>query len=297
LDSAVKKAKVLLDVLRRTAMRRGAITRRQRRVQSDIASTIEAEGIPPDLAKRIAFQLVFKFDVSKLMDRTVWRAIGQLLEQEMARLREHVGLVDRQIVTVLPKLSAAEIEEFFEELQATDRRIARTILNASLQAADPLAAGRRYLAEYRGVVEQLEAIDPSVARTLANASFTAGTPRKKALEHFERFANLMKTFRNEGGLARTPAKVAFRARDPVKAAEGFISDYSAALVALLANGVETNLAKTLASSSRFRAHLQRTGTRETVPEPAGQSTLTSVEREVLGRLRKENDQLRMEVTR
>jgi hypothetical protein len=264
-------------------MRRGAITKRQRRLRSDIARTIEAQGIPPDLAKRIAFQLVFKFDAAKLADQAVWRAIGQFLEREMARLREQVGLVDRQIVTVLPKLSADQIQDFFEELQATDRRIARTMLNASLQAADPLAAGRRYLAEYRGVVEQLEAIDPSVARTLANASFTAGAPRKKAMEHFKRFANLMKKFRHEGGLARTPAKVAFRALDPVKAAEEFIDDYSAALVELLANGVETNLAKTLASSRRFRAHLQGTGTRETAPGAAGRSTATSAEREELGR--------------
>jgi hypothetical protein len=217
-------------------MRRGAITKRQRRIQSDIARAIEGQGIPPDLARRIAFQLVVKCDPAKLADQTVWRAIGELLEREMASLKEHVGLVDRQMVAVLPKLSADQIQDFFEELQATDRRIARTILNASLQAAEPLAAGRRYLAEYHGIVEQLEAIDPSVARTLANASFTAGAPRKKAMEHFTRFANLMKTLRNGSDLARTPAKVAFRAHDPAKAAEEFMGDYSAALVELLSCG-------------------------------------------------------------
>ncbi len=51
-------------------MRRGAITKRQRRIQSDIARTIEGQGIPPDLAKRIAFQLVLKFDAAKLADQT-----------------------------------------------------------------------------------------------------------------------------------------------------------------------------------------------------------------------------------
>jgi hypothetical protein len=57
LDSATSKAQPLLDVLRQTAMRRGAISKRQSRLKEDIASAIETQGIPPPLAHRIAFQL------------------------------------------------------------------------------------------------------------------------------------------------------------------------------------------------------------------------------------------------
>ena len=49
------------------------------------------------------------------------------------------------MVVALPKLSAKQIEDFFAELKASDASIARTILNAALDAADPLTTGRRYL--------------------------------------------------------------------------------------------------------------------------------------------------------
>ncbi len=175
MNFAAQKARTLLERLRRTAMRRGAISERQSQLKAEIAPEIEAQGIPAALAQRIALQLVFKCDVTELADRAVWRAVGQLLKREVARLRTHVGLADRQIVEVLPKLSACQVEDFLEEVRTTDRRIARTILNAAIEAAEPLSTGGRYLAEYRIVVEQLQAIDPRVARTLANATFTAST--------------------------------------------------------------------------------------------------------------------------
>ena len=204
-------------------MRRGAITRQQGRLKRDIAAAIKAQGVAAALSDRVAFQLVFKFDASELADRAVWAAIGQILLREAARLRERAGLADRQIVEVLPKLSASGVETFLAELRSTDRRIARTILNAALQAAEPLEAGRRYLSEYRRVAEQLQAIEPSVARTLANASFTASTPRRKAMEHFTQIAKV-----------------------------------SAAFATLAAHGVELQLARTLAGSSRFRGYLRHT---------------------------------------
>jgi hypothetical protein len=178
LTESARKAQSLLDRLRGSAMRRGAISRQQRRLKRDIAAAILG-------------------------------AIGQILSREVARLKVRVGLADRQIAEVLPKLSASGVEEFLEELRSTDRRIARTILNAALQAARPLATGRRYLAEYRGVAEQLQRIDPTVARTLANASFTASTPRRKAMEHFKHIAEVSAAFARlaehgvESHLART----------------------------------------------------------------------------------------------
>jgi hypothetical protein len=121
---------------------------------------------------------------------------------------------------VLPKLSAGDVEAFLVDLQASDRRIARTIFNAAVESAEPLVTGRRYLLGYRDVAERLRALDPSVARTLANASFTASTPRRKAVEHFKQ-----------------------------------ISAVSAAF-ARLASGAESQLARTLARASRFRGHLR-----------------------------------------
>ena len=53
-------------------------------------------------------------------------------------MRNRIGLVDRQIITVLPKLSAGQVERFLEELREADTQIARTILNAAIDAADPL---------------------------------------------------------------------------------------------------------------------------------------------------------------
>jgi hypothetical protein len=70
-------------------------------------------------------------------DRRTWRAFGELLRRDVERLKNHVGLVERQIVVALPKLSAEQIEDLLEHLRAEDPTIARTILNTALDAADP----------------------------------------------------------------------------------------------------------------------------------------------------------------
>jgi hypothetical protein len=218
---ADQQARQLLERMRRTAMRRGAISRPLVRLRKNVAAAINAEGIAAALSNRVALQLVYKFDASELGDRAVWAAIGRTLLDEVEILRRHVGLVDRQLTEALPKLSARDLEAFLEELRATDRRIARTILNAALQASDPLAAGRRYLSEYLGVARHVQAIDPSMARTLANASFTASTPRRKAMEHLEHIAAL-----------------------------------GSAFARLATLGLESGVAETLAGSSRFRGYLR-----------------------------------------
>jgi len=56
-----------------------------------------------------------------------------------------LGLVERQIVVGLPKLSAKQIEALLDELRRKDPDIARTILNVSPDAAEPIAAAERYL--------------------------------------------------------------------------------------------------------------------------------------------------------
>lgn len=181
------------------------------------------------------------------------REVGKLLRQETEQLKTRLGLVDRQIIVALPKLSADQIEAFLEELQDADPKIARTILNVSLDAAEPLRAGRRYLAEFHRVADQLKTIDPGIARTLANATFMARVPRKKAMDHFKHFADLVVRFQDDVGFARTVARAAFRAPNPIKAARRFVADYDAVVAELASNGVESQVARSVAGIASLGA--------------------------------------------
>jgi hypothetical protein len=239
--------------MRQTPMRRGALSEQKIERRADISAALEAQDLPAELAQRVAFQFVFKFHEDELGDVAVWRAAGQILRQEMARLQHHLGLGDRQIVRVLPKLSARQVEEFLDEIVAADRRIARTIFDAAIEAAHPVATGRRYLTEYQAVAQELHSINPSVARTLANVCFKAGAPRRKAMQHFREFARLLKRFEDNVDFARMLAKAAFRAPDPFKAAEEIIAGYQTVVAGLTQTGVDPHIARTLASSSRFRS--------------------------------------------
>jgi hypothetical protein len=228
-------------------------TERKRILREGIAWAIQQEGVPQRLAARIAFQLLVKFDSKDLGGVSTWRGIGQVLRGEIAALQTRLGLVERQVVVALPKLSAKQIEDFFAELKASDASIAHTILNAALDAADPLTTGRRYLVEFHAVVKQLQRLDPGIARTFANATFMAHAPRTKAMAHFERFAHLMMRFRRDVSFVRTVARASFRAPDPIKAAEGFIADYDAVVAQLTAEGVEPSVARSLAGIASVAA--------------------------------------------
>jgi hypothetical protein len=205
------RARALLRTMRETPMKRGALSKRARKVRTDIGRTLAAAGVPERLAQRVAFQLVVKIDLDELRDRRMWPALAGILSAEVERLEEGVGLAERQIVTVLPKLSALQIEEFLEELTRADRRIARTVLDAAIDAADPVNTGRRYLAEYRLVARQLQAIEPNIARTLANATFTAGMPLGKAMEHLQKFLTSIAKQKDHPDVARLLARAGFRA--------------------------------------------------------------------------------------
>jgi hypothetical protein len=251
LKKASHTAEVLLERLRRTPMRRGSISKARHELRKKILDGIASEGVPIALARRVAFQLAFKFTKEELGDKTGWKEIGKDLRRECAQLRDRLGLVDRQLIAVLPKLSANQVETFLRELERADRSIARTILNSAIEAAEPIPAGRRYLAEYQKVVQQLQVIDPTVARTLANATFAAGAPRKKAMAFLGNFADVMRQFQ-DSGMARTVAKGVFRAADPLKAAEQFMRDYNSAATNLVSNGIEVPVARALAAMNRFR---------------------------------------------
>ena len=257
---SIGTAEALLETLRRTPMLRGGrCTRDQCRFRISISRAIEVQGVLPRLAQRISLQLVWKFDVAELGNQAVWLAMGQLLQQETERLKIRVGLVDRQIVVALPKLSAQQIEDLLDEFRTSDPTVARTILNVALDAAEPLSAGRRYLAEYRSVVAQLQTVDPEIARTLANATFMAHTPRKKAVDHFKTFSELVVKFADDVGFARTVARAAFRAPDPIKAARRFISDYDSVVAALSSECIESQVARSLAGIASLAADPIPTG--------------------------------------
>jgi len=210
--TAEERAQALLDQMRETPMRRGALSEQAWQIRSDIAEVLLAQRVPGTLARRIAFQLAFKFEGRRLHDPDVWRALGHILRREVFCLRRRAGMGEQRIAAALPKLSAAQIVEFLEELTKADRRIARTILHAAVNAADPLNAGRRYLAEYRLVARQLQAIDPSMARTIAAATFAAGVPLSKAMEHLERFSTLMTRYQETPEMARMIARACYRAK-------------------------------------------------------------------------------------
>jgi hypothetical protein len=206
-----RRAEALLRRMRDTPMKRGALSKPARQVRSAMAQSLAAEGVPEPLAQRVAFQLVVKTDLDELRDERLWRELGVVVRGEIEALKERVGLAERQIITVLPKLSALEIEEFMDELTRADRRIARTVLDAAIDAADPVVAGRRYLAEYRLVARQLQAIEPNIARTLANATFTAGMPLGKAMEHLQKFLTSIAKQKDHPDVARLLARAGFRA--------------------------------------------------------------------------------------
>jgi len=192
-------------------MKRGALSKCARHVRANLARSLAADGVPELLAQRIAFQLVVKADLDELRDEDVRRALAAALCGEIDALKARVGLAERQIVTVLPKLSAQQIEEFLDELTRADRRIARTVLDAAIDAADPIVTGRRYLAEYRLVATQLHAIEPNIARTLANATFTAGMPLGKAMELLQKFLTSIAKQKDHPDVARLLARAGFRA--------------------------------------------------------------------------------------
>ena len=209
--SADARARALLQQMRETPMRRGALSKPARQLRADMARTLATGGVPDLLAQRVAFQLVIKIGPEELRDANVWRAVAVVLLDEMAVLTDRVGLAARQITTVLPKLSADQLERFLNELMRADRKIARTVLDAAIDAADPVVTGRRYLAEYRLVARQLRAIEPTIARTLANATFTAGMPLSKAMEHLQKFLTSIAKQKDHPDVARLLARAGFRA--------------------------------------------------------------------------------------
>jgi hypothetical protein len=258
-SAAIVRAKTLLESLRRSPMTRGnKLTEPRRILREAITSAIHREGVPERLAARCSRQLVIKFEPRDLGGVSTWRAIGQLLREEIDRLQSNLRLVERQMIVALPKLSAKQIEEFFAELKTSDASIARTILNSALDAADPVTTGRRYLAEFHAVVKHLQRVDHGVARTFANATFMAHAPRAKAMGHFERFAKLMMRFRDDVAFVRTVARAAFRSPDPIKAAETFIADYDAVVNELTSEGAEPTVARSLASIASVGAEPRAT---------------------------------------
>ena len=157
-----------------------------------------------------------------------------------------LGLTDRQIITVLPKLSAEQVEALARDLEILDSRVARTMLNAAIDAADPVSAAAEYLNQYHAVVSELQALDPAIARTLANAAFKTQDPARCGVEYAQRFRSILGQFRDNIAFARTVARTACRAADPLRAAEAFVSNYHQVIEELTATHAEPSIIHTLA---------------------------------------------------
>jgi hypothetical protein len=170
--SADVRARALLQRMRETPMRRGALSPAARQLRADLATTLAQGGVPDLLAQRVAFQLVIKLDPDELNDPDSWPSIAVVLCEEMATLIERVGLAERQLITLLPKLSAVQIEQFHDELMRADRRIARTLANATFTAGMPLGKAMEHLQKFlTSIARQKD--HPDVARLLARAGFYA----------------------------------------------------------------------------------------------------------------------------
>ena len=175
-------------------MRRSLPRRAAEATWDAITAALEREGVLPRLARRVAMQLVVKCEMGSLGQRETWRAVGAQLAQETERLRAGLGLVDRQIMVVLPKLAPAAVEALLDSLTRREPSVARTILNAALDASVPREAAERYLEEYRRVVASLSHVEPNLARTMANATFMARRPTQKAKHHLQHFDQLVTEF-------------------------------------------------------------------------------------------------------
>jgi hypothetical protein len=159
-------------------------------------------------------------------------------------------MAERRIIQVLPKLSPEQIEALIEEISRSDRRIVRTILSAAAESADPLAAGRRFLAEYLLVVKQFEALDPKVARTLANATFMSTAPLGKAVDFYKHFADVGRRFPGDPAVSRMVAKVTLR-HPSLPTCDELMERYNTAISTLVAQGMDPRSARSLATLRRF----------------------------------------------
>src|SRR5262245_3373685 len=114
MDHHERRASALLAIVRETPMIRSNPKRARQPLWEAMTAAFVDEGAMPHLAKRVAMQLVLKIEANALAQRSTWRAIGSRLVRETERLRTGIGLVDRQIIVALPKLSADVIEGLLE---------------------------------------------------------------------------------------------------------------------------------------------------------------------------------------
>jgi len=246
------RAESLLTSIRRTPMTFGRLNESKRLLRDRIANAIRNANVSEQLARRIALQLVLKVKPASLDSRRTWLAIGTKLFVEIQHLTQ-LGLGDRQITLALPKLSAVTVDGLLAELRAEDLTIARTILNATLDAAEPVAAAKRYLRQFHRVTRRLRTLDPGIARTIANATFMARTPAQTAAAHYRRFAQLFATFHDDVVFARTVAKRACRSSNPLVAAERVIAAYHTTRGALVAAGCPADALRSLAGIASVAA--------------------------------------------
>lgn len=127
-------------------------------------------------------------------------------------------------------------------MRSIDARYDRTLAEAALDGAEPRAMARRYGKAFTGAVVRLSSKNPRIASTLAAAAFRSRHPLANALEYLSRFDTLVEEFEGNVSFARTIAKAAFIAPDPVRAARKFIRDHRTVVRELTIQGMEPSIA-------------------------------------------------------
>ena len=242
-----RHARALLATIRETPMSRSNPKEAVEWTRDAIRAALELKGVLPRLARRVALQLVLKIDIGALGGPETWRAMGSQLVHETEWLRSNLGLVDRQIIVALPKLAPVDIQALLDSLTRREPSVARTILNASLDASVPREVAERYLEEYRRVVASLSHVEPSLARTMANATFMARRPTQKAKHYLQHFDELVTEFGKTEEPTRTLAREACRAPRPRAAARKFVKDRQVVIARLTSRGSDVTVARTIAS--------------------------------------------------
>ena len=147
-----------------------------------------------------------------------------------------------------------QIVDLLEELRSTRRHYCSHVLDAALDAADPLTAGAPIPRRVPCVVDATTTIDPGVARTFANATFMARRAARKGDVSFQTLRGSDDAFSRRGRLRLAPLQgqpsvLPIRS----KPQQAFITDYDAIVAELTSSGVESNIARSLAAIASLSA--------------------------------------------
>jgi hypothetical protein len=249
-EGAAFEAQRILNRVREGPMRVGSIKKALEPEVEKIHVALEQNGVPSTLARRMARQIIFKLGRQEGERHLIWEALSDALLHEMQSLRE-MQLRESQIILILPKMSAADVQALSEQLRREDAEIARTILQEAFSAANPVDSAAVYLANYKQVLAHLEGTAyGEIARMVANASFIAPDPIQQAERCIARYQKVLLHLKALGHpeLAGTIAASAFGSSNPIAQADIYLDNYKR-VVAHLNEKADPEIARSIASVS------------------------------------------------